>query len=61
MLALTSGADAVRSLTRLVCGGEPVSASLLQRLMAACAGPGGPELLNNFGSTETSGAVSAGR
>jgi mycobactin peptide synthetase MbtE len=55
--------DAVRSLTRLVCGGEPVSISLLQRLTAACAVTvgDGPELLNNIGSTETSGAVSRGR
>jgi mycobactin peptide synthetase MbtE len=55
--------DSVRSLTRLVCGGEPVSISLLQRLTAACAGAVGndPELLNNIGSTETSGAVSRGR
>ena len=58
-----SAPDAVRSLARLVCGGEPVSASLLQRLTAACADAGehGPELLNNIGSTETSGAVSRGR
>lgn len=54
-----SSPDAVGSLARLVCGGEPVSSSLLQRLTAACAG--GPELLNNIGSTETSGAVSRGR
>ena len=60
MLALPSGAEVVRSLTRLVCGGEPISASLLQRLMAACAGPGGPEMLNNFGATETSGALVRG-
>ncbi len=55
--------DAVRSLARLVCGGEPVSNSLLQRLTAVCADAGdqGPELLNNIGSTETSGAVSRGR
>jgi mycobactin peptide synthetase MbtE len=55
--------ESVRSLSRLVCGGEPVSASLLQRLMAACAETAGegPELLNNIGSTETSGAVSRGR
>ena len=52
--------DAVRSLARLVCGGEPVSSSLLQRLTAAC-GEHGPELLNNIGSTETSGAVCRGR
>jgi mycobactin peptide synthetase MbtE len=58
-----SSPDTVRSLARLVCGGEPVSVSLLQRLTAACAdGVGqGPELLNNIGSTETSGAVSRGR
>ena len=58
-----SAPDSVRSLARLVCGGEPVSVSLLQRLTAACAdGVGqGPELLNNIGSTETSGAVSRGR
>jgi mycobactin peptide synthetase MbtE len=58
-----SSPDSVRSLARLVCGGEPVSVSLLQRLTTACAdGVGqGPELLNNIGSTETSGAVSRGR
>jgi mycobactin peptide synthetase MbtE len=58
-----SAPEMVRSLARLVCGGEPVSNSLLQRLTAACAGAGhdGPELLNNIGSTETSGAVSRGR
>ncbi len=59
-----SAPDVVRSLARLVCGGEPVSSSLLQRLTAACAadtGEHGPELLNNIGSTETSGAVSRGR
>ncbi|HEX4392434.1 MAG TPA: amino acid adenylation domain-containing protein, partial [Mycobacterium sp.] len=58
-----SSPDSVRSLARLVCGGEPVSVSLLQRLKAACAdGVGqGPELLNNIGSTETSGAVSRGK
>jgi mycobactin peptide synthetase MbtE len=50
---------AVRALSRLVCGGEPVSTSLLQRLVAACA-DGDTELLNNIGSTETSGAVSRG-
>ncbi len=55
--------DAVRSLSRLVCGGEPVSRSLLHRLVAGCAGStgAGPELLNNIGSTETSGAVVRGR
>jgi mycobactin peptide synthetase MbtE len=58
-----SAPDVVRSLARLVCGGEPVSSSLLQRLTTACADAGehGPELLNNIGSTETSGAVSRGR
>jgi mycobactin peptide synthetase MbtE len=58
-----SAPESVRSLARLVCGGEPVSNSLLQRLTAACADAGdqGPELLNNIGSTETSGAVSRGR
>jgi mycobactin peptide synthetase MbtE len=53
--------DVVRSLSRLVCGGEPVGTSLLERLVAACAGSTGIELLNNIGSTETSGAVSRGR
>jgi len=53
--------DAVASLSRLVCGGEPVSASLLQRLVSVCTDDGGTELLNNIGSTETSGAVSRGR
>lgn len=53
--------DAVRALSRLVCGGEPVSASLLQRLVSVCADDGATELLNNIGSTETSGAVSRGR
>ncbi|MGZ4513225.1 MAG: amino acid adenylation domain-containing protein [Mycobacterium sp.] len=52
--------DAVRSLSRLVCGGEPVSTALLQRLASVCAGAD-TELLNNIGSTETSGAVSRGR
>jgi mycobactin peptide synthetase MbtE len=55
--------DAVRALSRLVCGGEPVSTALLQRLVSVCAGEDGAhtELLNNIGSTETSGAVSRGR
>lgn len=53
--------DVVRSLSRLVCGGEPVSTSLLERLVAACADNADIELLNNIGSTETSGAVSRGR
>ncbi|WP_374025360.1 amino acid adenylation domain-containing protein [Mycobacterium sp. HNNTM2301] len=55
-----SSPDAVRALSRLVCGGEPVSASLLLRLATVCAGAD-IELLNNIGSTETSGAVSRGR
>jgi mycobactin peptide synthetase MbtE len=54
-----SSPAALRALSRLVCGGEPVSPSLLQRLIGVCAE--GPELLNNIGSTETSGAVSRGR
>ena len=53
--------DVLRSLSRLVCGGEPVSASLLERLVAACADGADTQLLNNIGSTETSGAVSRGR
>ncbi|OBK71421.1 non-ribosomal peptide synthetase, partial [Mycobacterium sp. 1165178.9] len=54
---------AVRSLSRLVCGGEPVTTALLQRLVSVCADQDGTstELLNNIGSTETSGAVSRGR
>ncbi|OBG66755.1 non-ribosomal peptide synthetase [Mycobacterium sp. E3339] len=52
--------EALRALSRLVCGGEPVSASLLRRLVSVCAGAD-VELLNNIGSTETSGAVSRGR
>lgn len=52
--------DVVRSLTRLVCSGEPVSVSLLERLLAACSGQNGPELLNNFGATETSGGLVRG-
>ncbi|ORV60810.1 non-ribosomal peptide synthetase [Mycobacterium europaeum] len=51
---------AVRALSRLVCGGEPVSTPLLQRLVSVCAGAD-VELLNNIGSTETSGAVCRGR
>jgi mycobactin peptide synthetase MbtE len=57
-----SSPGALRALSRLVCGGEPVSASLLQRLVTVCADVAGEgtELLNNIGSTETSGAVSRG-
>lgn len=55
--------ESVRALSRLVCGGEPVSTALLQRLVSVCADQdgAGTELLNNIGSTETSGAVSRGR
>lgn len=52
--------DTVCSLTRLVCSGEPVSVSLLERLVAACGASGAPELLNNFGATETSGGLVRG-
>ncbi|TDH51138.1 amino acid adenylation domain-containing protein [Mycobacterium eburneum] len=52
--------DVVRSLTRLVCSGEPVSVSLLERLAATCPAGDGPELLNNFGATETSGGLVRG-
>ena len=55
-----SAVGAVRALTRLVCSGEPVSASLLDRLTAACGGSDGPELLNNFGATETAGGLVRG-
>ncbi|BBY01679.1 non-ribosomal peptide synthetase [Mycobacterium seoulense] len=57
---IDSRPDAVRALSRLVCGGEPVSTPLLRRLVSVCAGAD-IELLNNIGSTETSGAVSRGR
>lgn len=50
--------EAVRGLQRLVCSGEPVSADLLARLTAVL-GPD-TQLLNNFGATETSGAVVRG-
>lgn len=60
MIGSPSAVAAVRSLTRLVCSGEPVSASLLQRLSATCDGPEGPELLNNFGATETAGGLVRG-
>ncbi|HLR98166.1 MAG TPA: non-ribosomal peptide synthetase, partial [Mycolicibacillus parakoreensis] len=46
-------------LSRLVCSGEPVSADLLDRLLQVTAEPG-PELLNNFGATETSGGLVRG-
>ena len=60
LLESRASADAVRSLSRLVCSGEPVSVSLLERLLASCSGPTGPELLNNFGATETSGGLVRG-
>ncbi|MEB3034420.1 non-ribosomal peptide synthetase [[Mycobacterium] nativiensis] len=53
-----SAPEAVRGLQRLVCSGEPVSADLLARL-SAVLGPK-TQLLNNFGATETSGAVVRG-
>ncbi|ORA83215.1 non-ribosomal peptide synthetase [Mycobacterium malmoense] len=60
LIGSPDGLAAVRSLTRLVCSGEPVSAALLERLAATCGGPDGPELLNNFGATETSGGLVRG-
>ncbi|OBH33595.1 non-ribosomal peptide synthetase [Mycobacterium sp. E342] len=57
---IDSRPDAVRALSRLVCGGEPVGTALLQRLVSVCSGAD-TELLNNIGSTETSGAVCRGR
>lgn len=58
VLADLDGGAALRGLRRLVCSGEPVSADLLRRLDAVL----GPktQLLNNFGATETSGAVVRG-
>jgi mycobactin peptide synthetase MbtE len=56
---LDTSPDALRALSRLVCGGEPVTTSLLQRLVTVCGE--GTELLNNIGSTETSGAMARGR
>nr|WP_244602033.1 non-ribosomal peptide synthetase [Mycobacterium pseudokansasii] len=54
------GPDALRSLYRLVCGAEPLTASLQERLLANYGGEDGPQLLNNFGATETSGALVRG-
>ncbi|OMC15836.1 non-ribosomal peptide synthetase [Mycolicibacter heraklionensis] len=48
----------LRGLRRLVCSGEPVSADLLARLGDAL--DPNAQLLNNFGATETSGAVVRG-
>ncbi len=53
-----SAPEAVRGLRRLVCSGEPVSADLLARLGGAFDPDA--QLLNNFGATETSGAVVRG-
>ncbi|WP_233424760.1 non-ribosomal peptide synthetase [Mycolicibacter heraklionensis] len=50
--------DTLRGLRRLVCSGEPVSADLLARLGGAL--DPNAQLLNNFGATETSGAVVRG-
>ena len=52
--------ESLSSLHRLVCGAEPMTASLHQRLLANYGGTDGPELLNNFGATETSGALVRG-
>ncbi len=55
-----SAPDVVRSLRRLVCCGEPVSVSLLQRLVACVGDSSTVELLNAIGATETSGALIRG-
>ncbi|GAY17442.1 non-ribosomal peptide synthetase [Mycobacterium sp. shizuoka-1] len=56
-----SAPDAVRALRRLVCCGEPVNVSLLQRLTACVAGAADSvEVLNAIGATETSGALIRG-
>lgn len=52
--------ESLRPLHRLVCGAEPMTAALHQRLLADYGGDDGPELLNNFGATETSGALVRG-
>ncbi|WP_205875624.1 non-ribosomal peptide synthetase [Mycobacterium camsae] len=52
--------ESLRPLHRLVCGAEPMTAALHQRLLANYGGGDGPELLNNFGATETSGALVRG-
>lgn len=55
--------EALGSLYRLVCGAEPLTASLQERLLAHYGSDGsasGPQLLNNFGATETSGALVRG-
>ncbi|OBI34257.1 non-ribosomal peptide synthetase [Mycolicibacter sinensis] len=53
-----SAPQAMAGLRRLVCSGEPVSADLLARLGAVLDPKA--QLLNNFGATETSGAVVRG-
>ncbi|HUH72735.1 MAG TPA: amino acid adenylation domain-containing protein [Mycobacterium sp.] len=60
LIGLPSAVAALQSLTRLVCSGEPLTASLLQRLVGTCGEPDGLELLNNFGATETSGGLVRG-
>lgn len=55
-----SAPDVVRSLRRLVCCGEPVSVSLLQRMVACVGDSTTVELLNAIGATETSGALIRG-
>lgn len=57
---LETAPGAVAALTRLVCSGEPVSTALLDRLAAVGGSPGGPEVLNNFGATETAGGLVRG-
>lgn len=55
---LADAGGALRGLRRLVCSGEPVSADLLARVDKALDRKA--QLLNNFGATETSGAVVRG-
>ncbi|WP_156685576.1 non-ribosomal peptide synthetase [Mycobacterium sp. Marseille-P9652] len=50
--------EAFGSLTRLVCGAEPLTVSLQELLLATYGDD--VELLNNFGATETSGALVRG-
>ena len=58
LVSVLADLDGLRGLRRLVCSGEPVSAELLARLHTALDGD--TQLLNNFGATETSGAVVRG-
>ncbi|BBY58830.1 non-ribosomal peptide synthetase [Mycolicibacterium sarraceniae] len=55
-----SAPDAIRTLRRLVTCGEPVTVSLLQRLMACVGESTSIEPLNAIGATETSGALIRG-